>query len=124
MQTSRPVFLELWHIKLPIPAAVSILHRVSGILMVLAIPIAAALFHQALSGPDGFAATAAFLDTWLVKLALVVLIWSVLHHLIAGLRHLGLDLGFGLNRPVARMTAWGTLIGALVLLVLVLALGG
>ncbi|NEX19814.1 succinate dehydrogenase, cytochrome b556 subunit [Thiorhodococcus mannitoliphagus] len=124
MHTSRPVFLNLWHIKLPLPGLVSILHRISGVLMVLSIPVAAILFHQALSGPEGFAATAAFLDSWLIQLPLLLLTWSLLHHLLAGIRHLGLDIGVGLDRPVARKTAWVVLIGAPVLLVVVLALGG
>ena len=124
MQTSRPVFLDLRQIRLPLPGLVSILHRVSGVLMVLSIPVAALLFHQALSGPEGFAATVAFLDSWLVKLALLVLTWSLLHHLLAGIRHLVLDIGVGLDRPVARKTAWAVLVGAPLLLLPVLALGG
>ncbi|NEV61175.1 succinate dehydrogenase, cytochrome b556 subunit [Thiorhodococcus minor] len=124
MQTSRPVFLDLWRIKLPLPGLVSILHRLSGVLMILSIPVAAILFHQALSSPEGFAATAAFLDFWLIQLAILALTWSLLHHLLAGIRHLGLDIGVGLDRPVARKTAWVVLIGAPVLLVIVLALGG
>ncbi len=123
MQTTRPVFLDLWRIKLPLPGLVSILHRVSGILMVLAIPFAAVLFHQALSGPEGFAATAAALTSWPVRLVLLLLAWSLLHHLLAGLRHLFLDVGVGLDRPIARRTAGLVLIAALVLLILLLALG-
>jgi succinate dehydrogenase cytochrome b556 subunit len=84
MQTTRPVFLDLWRIKLPVTGVVSILHRISGILMVLAIPVAAILFHHALSGPDGFAMVAGILDFWLVKLILLVLAWSLLHHLFGG----------------------------------------
>ncbi|MBK5966948.1 succinate dehydrogenase, cytochrome b556 subunit [Thiocystis minor] len=124
MPTTRPVFLELWRIHLPIPGFVSILHRLSGILMVLAIPVAAILFEQALSGPDGFAATAAVLDAWPVRLVLLLLLWSLLHHLLAGLRHLLMDLDIGLDRPVARRNSWIVLIAALVLPVLLLALGG
>jgi succinate dehydrogenase / fumarate reductase, cytochrome b subunit len=124
MPTTRPVFLELWRIHLPIPGFVSILHRLSGILMVLAIPVVAILFEQALSGPDGFAATAAILASWPVKLILLVLLWSLLHHLLAGLRHLLMDLDIGLDRPVARRNAWMVLIAAFVLLILLLALGG
>lgn len=124
MHTSRPVFLELWRIKLPLPGLVSILHRISGVLMVLSIPVAAILFHQALSSSEGFAATTAFLGSWPIQLALLVLTWSLLHHLLAGIRHLGLDIGVGLDRPVARKTAWVVLIGAPVLLVAVLVLGG
>lgn len=124
MQASRPVFLDLWQIKLPLPGVVSILHRVSGVLMVLSIPVVAVLFHQALSGSEGFAASAAFLDSWVIKAVLLVLAWSLLHHLLAGIRHLFLDIGLGLDRPVARKTAWTVLVGAPLLWLLALALGG
>jgi succinate dehydrogenase / fumarate reductase cytochrome b subunit len=64
MKPKRPVFLELWRIKLPAMGLASILHRVSGVLMVLAIPLGAHLLHQSLASPEGFAATAATLSTW------------------------------------------------------------
>ncbi len=118
MQTTRPVFLDLWRIKLPIAGVVSILHRISGVLMVLTIPLAAILFHQALSGPEGFAAAAGILDFWLVKLILLVLAWSLLHHLFAGIRFLLLDLGLGLDRSAARRSAMIALVAAMVVLVI------
>jgi len=120
MQTTRPVFLDLWRIKLPISGVVSILHRISGVLMVLAIPASAILFHQALSGPEGFAAASGFLDRWLVKLVLLVLAWSLLHHIFAGIRYLLLDLGFGLDRLAARRSA----VIALACAIAVLVIGG
>ena len=70
IRTKRPVFLELWRIKLPLPGFVSILHRLSGVLMVLAIPVGAMLLHHALSGPQGFAASTVFLAHWPVRLIL------------------------------------------------------
>lgn len=117
MTTNRPVFLELWRIKLPVPGIVSILHRISGVLMVLAIPVSTALFAQALSGADGFAATAAFVGHPLVKLVLLVLGWAILHHLFAGIRYLVIDFGWGVDLPTARKTAWTTLSAALLLTV-------
>ncbi|MFY9972840.1 MAG: succinate dehydrogenase, cytochrome b556 subunit [Chromatiaceae bacterium] len=118
MQSNRPVFLDLWRIKLPATGIVSILHRISGVLMVLAIPAAAILLHLALSGPEGFQAAAGFLGNGLVRLALLVLAWSLLHHLFAGLRYLLLDLGIGLDRAVARQSAWTTILSALAVLVI------
>jgi succinate dehydrogenase / fumarate reductase cytochrome b subunit len=118
MQSNRPVFLDLRRIKLPATGIVSILHRISGVLMVLAIPAAAILLHLALSGPEGFQAAAGFLGNGLVRLALLVLAWSLLHHLFAGLRYLLLDLGIGLDRAVARQSAWTTILSALAVLVI------
>ncbi|WP_040844980.1 succinate dehydrogenase, cytochrome b556 subunit [Thiorhodococcus drewsii] len=123
MQTSRPVFLELWRIKLPLPGLVSILHRASGVLMVLAIPFAAILLHLAASGQQGFESAAGLLDSWWVGLFLIGLVWSLMHHLLAGIRHLVLDIGIGLDRPVARRTAKTVLVAGLVLSLLLLVGG-
>lgn len=117
MTTNRPVFLEIWRIKLPIPGIVSILHRITGVLMVLSIPVLTLLFAQALSGPDGFAASAAFLGHPPIKLVLFLLGWAVLHHLFAGIRYLIIDLGWGVDLPIARKTAWTALFAALVVAV-------
>lgn len=124
MSRVRPVFLDLRRIALPLPGLVSILHRVSGLLLVLALPGVAWLVERALSGPAGFAVVIAMLDAWPSRLLQGVLLWSLLHHLLAGLRHLALDLGWGLERVMARRTAWLTLVTVLVLLVGLLLVGG
>ncbi|SDX42509.1 succinate dehydrogenase / fumarate reductase cytochrome b subunit [Allochromatium warmingii] len=124
MSRVRPVFLDLRRIALPLPGLVSILHRVSGLLLVLALPSVAWLVERALSGPEGFAVVVVMLDAWPSRLLQGVLLWSLLHHLLAGLRHLALDLGWGLERVMARRTAWLTLVTALVLLVGFLLVGG
>jgi succinate dehydrogenase / fumarate reductase cytochrome b subunit len=123
MQATRPVFLDLRQIRLPITGIVSILHRVSGILMVLAIPAAAILLHEALSGPAGFAAAGTFLGSWPIRLALLVLTWSLLHHLFAGIRFLLLDLGCGLGLDAARTSAFAAIVAGAVTTLAVLALG-
>lgn len=114
MTKTRPVFLELWRIRLPISAVVSILHRISGVMMVLSIPIAAALFAQALSGPEGFAASAAFVGNPVIRLGLVLMLWALLHHLFAGIRYLIIDLGIGVERPVARQSAKAALLAGII----------
>jgi len=123
MQTTRPVFLTLWQIKMPLTAIVSILHRISGIAMVVSIPVAAFLFHLALSGPDGYAAAVAFYDSWYIWPLRMFVFWGLLHHLIAGIRHLFMDYDFWLEREQSRLTAKVTLTTAASLLILLLALG-
>lgn len=118
MKPKRPVFLELWRIKLPAMGLASILHRVSGVLMVLSIPLFAHLFHQSLAGPDGFASAAATLTSWPMRLFLLVLGWSLLHHLLAGVRFLALDLGLGVERETARRSAQLVIGAAVALLIL------
>lgn len=91
--------------------------------MVLALPVAAILLQQALRSPHEFAATAALLTSWTGKLALLLLLWSVLHHLLAGVRHLLLDLDIGLERDIARRSAKLVLIAAPLLAIAVRVAG-
>jgi succinate dehydrogenase / fumarate reductase cytochrome b subunit len=118
MKPKRPVYLDLWRIKLPAMGLVSILHRVSGALLVLAIPLFAHLFHQSLGGAEGFAAATATLTAWPMRLVLLLLGWSFLHHLFAGIRYLALDLGLGLEREAARASARTVIAAALVVLII------
>jgi len=120
LTAQRPVFLTLWQIHLPATGLVSILHRFSGLLLALSIPAAAIALAFSLSGPSGFATVAAILDHWSMKLLLILLAWSLAHHFFAGLRHLLLDVGVGLERATARWSAWSAILIAL----LVVALGG
>jgi succinate dehydrogenase / fumarate reductase cytochrome b subunit len=109
MTPTRPVFLDLWRIRLPISGLVSILHRISGVLMVVAIPVFTLLFGLALEGPEGFATAAAIAGHPLAKLGLLILGWAMLHHFFSGLRYLVIDLGIGVDRPIARKSAWAVL---------------
>lgn len=108
----RPVYLNLFQIKLPIPGIASIGHRISGVLLILSIPFAAHLFAQSLSGPEGYAKTVAVLSMGIVKLALFFLLWGLLHHLFAGIRYLLLDIDIGVEKESAHKSAWAVMIGA------------
>lgn len=113
--TARPFYLNLLRIRLPVAGWVSILHRGSGALLSLAVPALLYAFMLSLRSPADFAAVTAFLGGGIGFLLVLALIWASLHHLLAGLRHLGLDLGWGEARARARRTARLTLIAALVL---------
>jgi len=113
----RPVFLDLRQIKQPITAIVSILHRVSGVLMFLALPWSIYLLDRSLTSPAGFAEVSAFFDRPLVKLVAFVLLWSLLHHAAAGVRYLLIDFDIGIEIEAARRSAravtWSAAIAAI-----------
>jgi len=117
MRAGRPIFLDLLKIHLPIGAWVSILHRVSGILLALSVPALLYAFMLSLRSEADFARLTGILAGGLGHLLLLIGIWAALHHLFAGLRHLGLDLGWGEQRERARQTAW-------VCMILGVSLGG
>lgn len=116
----RPVFLDLLRIRLPLPGIVSILHRISGVLMVLSIPIGAWAFASAVTSPAGFEQVAGLLGAPLTEAGLLLLLWAFLHHLFAGVRHLAMDIGQGLDLPTARRSA-ALVLGAGILATLALA---
>lgn len=84
--------------RLPAAGIVSILHRVSGVLMFLLMPFIIWMFDTSVSSEYSFARFKAafnsglgFVPGWFVKLVALALIWAYLHHFIAGLRHLWMD---------------------------------
>ncbi|MFV1922796.1 MAG: succinate dehydrogenase, cytochrome b556 subunit [Methylotenera sp.] len=100
MKNNRPKNLNLFTIRLPINALVSILHRVSGMALFAMLPFLLFLMHSSLSSEDGFNLAVDVLDFWLMKLILIGLAWAFFHHFYAGLRHLAQDLHWmhGLNQ--------------------------
>src|SRR5512135_291225 len=99
----RPVFLNLVAIKQPLPAIVSILHRISGaLLFAVGIPLLLWFVQTSLASNEGFDAAFGPLSSWLGKLVLLGIAWAYIHHLLAGLRHLALDLHIGVNLAPAR----------------------
>ena len=118
----RPVFLEIPNIRLPIPGIVSILHRISGVVLFIALPVLLYLLSGTLSQQSDFAAYRAFVSNPLVKLALIGLLWAYLHHSLAGIRFLLLDAHKGLELNTARNTAKLVFVAALVLTVVIGAL--
>lgn len=102
----RPVFLSLFKIRLPVTGVLSIAHRISGVLMALAIPVLICLFALSLESAEGFAQAKAFFTHPIVMLLSIVLIWSLAHHLFAGIRFLLIDIDLGVYKGIARKTAW------------------
>ena len=116
-----PKFLNLFLIKLPPSGIVSIAHRISGVLMFLAAPVLAYLFALSLESGQGFQQVQQWLAAPPVVALTVLLVWSLSHHLLAGIRHLLLDIEIGIERSQARVTAWLVNLGALLLTALYLA---
>ncbi|HEX7954081.1 MAG TPA: succinate dehydrogenase, cytochrome b556 subunit [Burkholderiales bacterium] len=87
----RPKYLDLFRIRLPLPGLVSILHRVSGAALFLFAAALLYLLQESLRSPESHAHFVLLTSHWLVKLFLIGMLWSFLHHFLAGLRFLLLD---------------------------------
>jgi succinate dehydrogenase / fumarate reductase, cytochrome b subunit len=110
MPKARPKYLNLFLIRQPIPAIVSIMHRVSGAVLFLALWIILWTLDRSLASPESFAELKATVDQPLLKLVLLALLWAYLHHTFAGIRHLALDLQIGTALPKVRAMSVAALV--------------
>ncbi|MGD9942837.1 MAG: succinate dehydrogenase, cytochrome b556 subunit [Burkholderiaceae bacterium] len=101
----RPRFLRLIDIRFPVGAIASIGHRLSGLLMAAALPLLPLLLDRSLRSRQQYEALAdGWRSAWFAPLEFL-LIWAVLHHVLAGIRHLLMDIGIGTDLRHARASA-------------------
>jgi len=125
----RPVYRNI-HItqivsyRLPPAGIVSILHRISGLMMFLLLPFVIWMFDTSLTSEisydrftNAFVAGIGFVPAWFVKLTCLALIWGYLHHFIAGVRHLYMDATHSVTKEFGHSSALFTLIGSVLLTV-------
>jgi succinate dehydrogenase / fumarate reductase cytochrome b subunit len=115
--TNVNVFRDLTGYRLPAAGIVSILHRVSGLLMFLLLPFVVWLFDTSVTSEisfesfrSAFEAGIGFVPAWFVKLTVLGLMWAYLHHLIAGLRHLWMDSTHAVSKEQGKNSAVITLV--------------
>ena len=118
MKPNRPVNLDLGTIALPLPAKASILHRVSGVALVVAVAVLLYLFELSLSGETGFARAVELLATTPAKLVIWAVLAALIYHCVAGVKHLLMDLGIGESLQGGIMAARITFAVAAILIVL------
>ncbi len=106
MNQQRPVNLDLGSIKFPPMAIASILHRISGLVLFLLLPIMLYFLRQSLASPESFEHLQILIKTCAWH---KLLIWGFssawLYHLLAGIRHLLMDTGMGETVHAARRSA-------------------
>ncbi len=113
---------EILRYRMPPPAIVSILHRISGVLLfIVGIPFILYLFQNSLTSELSFDTYRGAVSSWLGKLVLLALIWAFIHHLLAGIRFLLLDLHIAGEREQGATTA-RVVLGMSLLITLVCAL--
>ncbi len=103
VKNNRPKNLDLFTIRLPINALVSILHRVSGLVLFLVLPPLLLALNVSLASEAAYLNLLVVLDHWFIKLMLIGFSWAFFHHFYAGLRHLMQDMHWmhGLNQAIS-----------------------
>ena len=111
------LFSDVRTYRLPLAGFISILHRVSGMLMFILLPLVIWMFDTSVSSEISFGRFSAafnvglgFVPGWFIKLVTLALIWAYLHHLAAGVRHLYLDVSHKTTQDFGRQSAVATLV--------------
>lgn len=118
MNKKRPVNLDIGTIQLPITSYVSILHRVSGVVLFGAIAVFLWLLDSSLSSEEGFNAIKETLGNPLCKLIVWASLAGLAYHMVAGIRHLVMDFGLGETLEGGRLGAKIVLVVAAILILL------
>ncbi|MDR5800964.1 succinate dehydrogenase, cytochrome b556 subunit [Caballeronia sp. LZ001] len=106
---------QLAKYRLPLAGKVSILHRISGLLLFVSLPFILHLLDQSLTSELSFDAFKGFLANPIVKIITLVLSWAYLHHFCAGIRFLLLDTHVGVNKEGGKQSALIVLVVSLLL---------
>jgi succinate dehydrogenase / fumarate reductase, cytochrome b subunit len=110
LQAKKPEFRNI-HVtqivgyRLPAPGMVSIMHRVSGALMFVLLALVIWLLQLSLTSELSFMRLKEVASQWWARLILVLLVWALLHHLLAGIRYLLLDLHVGVEKAASVKSA-------------------
>jgi succinate dehydrogenase / fumarate reductase cytochrome b subunit len=118
VKDNRPVNIDFRTLRLPLPAITSILHRISGAFIFVGIAVLLYLLDTSLSSDAGFRLVGELLDNLLVKLLVWAILAGLAYHLVAGIKHLLMDLGIGETLEGAQLGARLVIAVSAVLIVL------
>ena len=119
MSDHRPVYLNLLKIRLPVPGIVSFAHRITGVLLFLALPYAVYLLDLSIESAQSFEQVRQILDQPFMLLVQIVLLWSIAHHFFAGIRFLLIDAEIGVEKTSMRAGAWLVMLAEVITVVLI-----
>ncbi|MFN3938479.1 MAG: succinate dehydrogenase, cytochrome b556 subunit [Gemmobacter sp.] len=119
-RTERPLSPHIQIYRPQIFMISSILTRITGNALIVAVLLIVWWLLAAAAGPEHFATADGVIRSWFGKLVMLGSLWAVWYHFLAGLRHLYYDAGKGLDIETAARLGWGCVIGSVVLTVLTL----
>tara|TARA_Y100001934_G_C12317835_1_gene758480 strand:+ start:1132 stop:1506 length:375 start_codon:yes stop_codon:yes gene_type:complete len=111
----RPVNLDLTTLSFPPMAIASILHRISGVVLFVLLPVIGYFFYLSLESAANFAVLQNYMQKIPIKLLLIAFISALTYHLLAGIRHILMDLGLGEHLHASRNSALMTIIASAIL---------
>ena len=120
MQTdSRPLSPHIQVYRPQWTSVLSILHRISGLLLSAGMLLVTAWLVARAGGPESFSGLQSVLSHPLMIVLLVGWTLALFYHLLNGIRHLIWDAGMMMDIPSARRSAWVVVVLALVFTALI-----
>lgn len=116
----QPVFLNLFQIRLPVSGVVSILHRITGVLLFLCIPLSLWMLQYSLASEAQFQELINAFRHPISLLLITLILWALMHHLLAGIRHLLLDFDIGAEKDISLKTSWLVILAAPIITLLMM----
>ena len=113
--TKRPKNLNLLTVKFPMSAIMSVGHRAAGVFLFLLIPYVLYLLQLSLHNEADFLSVKAQLQNPLFKLFSFIVLWSLVHHLLAGIRYFLLDFDVGIEKQIAQKSALMVMVAGFVI---------
>ncbi len=115
---NRPVNLDLSQFSFPLPAITSVIHRATGLILFVGVAFVLWAFQESLSGEESFNAIKSVMQGFLAKLILWGILSALLYHLVAGTKHLLMDMGIGETLEGGKLGAKITLVVSIVLILI------
>ncbi len=115
MNKKRPVNLDLVSLKYPPMAIASILHRISGVVLFLLLPVMLFILGQSVQSEETFLHVKNLLSQSCYKMLVWAFGTAMIYHLLAGIRHLLMDIGFGEHLHASRNSAVAVIVCAVIL---------
>jgi succinate dehydrogenase / fumarate reductase cytochrome b subunit len=119
MTDSRPLSPHLSIYRPMLTMMMSIAHRITGAALYFAMALVAWWLMAAAAGPNAYSNVQWFMGSWIGRLVLLGCAWSLMHHMLGGIRHLIWDIGYGFGPSEREWLARATLIGGIVLTIII-----
>jgi succinate dehydrogenase / fumarate reductase cytochrome b subunit len=123
LNANRPLSPHLQIYRVVMTMAMSIVHRITGVCLYLGTLLLAWWLAAAASGPDYFGFVNRIFGSWIGLVILFLFTWTLIHHMLGGLRHFVWDTGHGLEKPMRDYLATATLVGSVTITILLWIVG-
>ena len=120
---NRPLSPHIQIYKWHISSLVSISHRITGIINILAITLICFWFALILFGESNYELTNFFLQTFFGKFMIIGITWSFSFQMLSEIRHLIMDMGYGFELQTTKITGLVVIFGSIILTILIYLFG-